>query len=68
MKDTVRLVAGLAVGTVAAVAIPLAGFGTLRTLWPAYAAAEPGKTYSLATLLLRLSRCCGVIRAACRRS
>lgn len=55
MKSPVRLIAGLAVGCVSAVAIANAGFSALRALWPEYAAAEPEKAYTLAMLLSRLT-------------
>lgn len=60
MKDTYRLIAGLVVGCVSAVAIAKVGFSVLRALWPAYALAEPVKAYTLAMLFSRLS-----IGAAC---
>lgn len=55
MKRTLRLIAGLVVGCVSAVAIANAGFSVLRALWPAYAAAEPEKAYTLAMLFSRLT-------------
>ena len=62
MKNTHRLIAGLVVGCVSAVAIASAGFSVLRALWPEYAAAEPEKAYTLAMLFSRLS-----IGAPCAR-
>lgn len=50
-----RLIAALLIGCVTAIAIAWAGFSMFRTLWPAYAAAESTKAYTLAMLLSRLT-------------
>jgi len=55
MKNTLRRIAGLAAGCVAAVAIALAATLAARTLWPEYAAAEPEKAYTLVMLVARLT-------------
>ena len=55
MNSTLRLIVGLVVGCVTAVAIAKVGFSALRALWPEYAAAEPERAYSLTMLALRLS-------------
>ena len=50
-----RLIAGLLVGCVTAVAIAGAGFWVLRSAWPEYAPAEPEKVFTLGMLFARLS-------------
>lgn len=55
MKGTARLIAALVIGCATAIAIASAGFAILRALWPAYAAAEPDKAYTLGMLFSRLS-------------
>ena len=45
---------GLAVGLATAVAIGAASFFALQTLWPAYAAAVPDKSFTLSMLMTRL--------------
>jgi hypothetical protein len=54
MKGTVRPLASLVVGCAGGVACAAVGFTILRALWPAYAAAEPEKAYTLAMLVSRL--------------
>jgi hypothetical protein len=54
MKSTWRLMGGLVIGCVVALAIAKGGFSVLRALWPDYAAAEPEKAYTLAMLFARL--------------
>lgn len=54
MRKAPLLVVGLAAGCVTAVVIALAGTVMARSLWPAYAAAEPDKAYSFAMLVSRL--------------
>ena len=54
MNRTLRLVAGLVVGCLAAIAIARGAFAVLRTVWPDYAAAEPTKAYTLAMMVSRL--------------
>lgn len=50
-----RLVAfAFVAGTLTAVAIALAATVVARSVWPAYAAAEPSKAYSIAMLVTRL--------------
>ena len=70
MNNSTRLLAAIAAGTVVALALALLGFGALRFSWPAYAAAEPNKAYSLAMLLSRLTLgvlCTGVAGAVAAR-
>ena len=55
MKSVLRFVASLVAGCVIAIAIAAAGTAVARTLWPAYAAAEPDKHYTLEMLLSRLA-------------
>jgi hypothetical protein len=51
---TFRLIAGLVVGCLTAVALAGACFWVLRISWPEYAAAEPEKAYTLGMLFARL--------------
>ena len=55
MTITQRRIAGMLVGCVTALALALTGTLVARTLWPAYAAAEPEKTYTFAMLVSRLT-------------
>src|SRR5262245_10547105 len=50
-----RMPAGFLAGFVTALAVAAASFTVLRAIWPAYAAAEPTKAYSLGMLWARLS-------------
>lgn len=50
-----RRAVGLVAGSVTAVAMASVAVFLVRRLWPAYAAAEPTKHYSLAMLVARLS-------------
>jgi hypothetical protein len=54
MRIELRLIAAFVAGCLTAVAIALAITGIARIIWPAYAAAEPRKTYSFAMLVSRL--------------
>lgn len=62
MKGTSRFIAALVAGTVCAIVVARLEFGVLRALWPAYAAAEPEKAYTLAMMFSRLS--IGVVSTA----
>jgi hypothetical protein len=55
MKLKLRFGAALAGGCVTALAIALTATLAARTLWPAYAAAEPRKAYTLVMLVVRLA-------------
>ncbi|MEG3143446.1 hypothetical protein U1839_02155 [Sphingomonas sp. RT2P30] len=55
MTFTVRQGAALAAGGATALAIALAATLAARGLWPAYAAAEPHKTYSVVMFVARLA-------------
>jgi len=55
MKSELRFIVSLVAGCFTAVAIALAGVTVARALWPAYANAEPHKTYTLAMLCSRLA-------------
>ena len=55
MHPSLRFTASLLVGCIVAVAIARIGVVLARGLWPAYAAAEPHKDYSLAMLCARLA-------------
>jgi hypothetical protein len=55
MKGTIPLVACLVLGFAIFATLGKLGFTALATLWPAYAAADPDKTFSIAMLLSRLS-------------
>ena len=61
-KGTLRLVAALAIGSLAAVVIAAICFSLMRAAWPAYVTAEPTKAYTLSMMLARLS--IGVLCAA----
>ena len=52
--QALRLIAALLVGCATAFAIAMVGFSILRSVWPAYAAAEPTKSYTLGMLFARL--------------
>ena len=54
MTTGLRRAAALAAGSVTAVGIGVVAVLLSRQLWPAYAAAEPTKHYSLAMLITRL--------------
>jgi hypothetical protein len=49
-----RLVGALVAGCVTALAVAALAFTLLRAAWPAYAAAEPSKAYTLGMLFARL--------------
>lgn len=49
-----RFAAGIALGSVTSWVILNGGFALLRVVWPAYAAADPTKAYTLAMLFVRL--------------
>lgn len=55
MRHRLRFVASLALGCIVALAIARTGVVLGRLLWPAYAAAEPHKAYTLAMLIGRLT-------------
>ncbi len=55
MKAWLRFIASLLIGCIVAIAIARTGVVLGRALWPAYAAAEPHKDYTLAMLLARLA-------------
>lgn len=55
LATTGRLGAGIAIGCIVAVATGIGAVLLARGLWPAYAAAEIGKTYTNAMLLTRLA-------------
>jgi hypothetical protein len=61
---SLRLVASLVLGCVAAVAIARVAFPLLGTLWPAYAEAAPAKSFTLAMLFARLAIAAGLTVAA----
>jgi hypothetical protein len=63
MTTSMRRAAALFAGSVAAVGIGVAAVLLARQLWPAYAAAEPTKAYSLAMLITRLLA--GALCTAC---
>jgi hypothetical protein len=54
MSIGLRRIAGLVAGCLTAVTIALVATGVARITWPAYAAAEPNKTYSFVMLVVRL--------------
>ncbi len=55
MPISARLVVSLLIGFLCAALIAFVGFSGLRLFWPAYAIAEPTKSYSLMMLLARLA-------------
>jgi hypothetical protein len=55
MKARLHFVASLLIGCIVAIAIARTGVVLARALWPAYAAAEPHKDYTLAMLASRLA-------------
>jgi hypothetical protein len=55
MRAKVPLIASLLVGVAVFATLGNLGFVALTTLWPAYAAADPDKTFSVAMLLSRLT-------------
>jgi hypothetical protein len=54
-KGTVPLIASLVPGFAVFATLGKLGFTALTTLWPAYAAADPDRTFSIAMLLSRLT-------------
>ena len=63
MTRSRRIAIGVIAGGLAAVVIALAAAVIARRLWPAYAAAEPTRAYTLAMLCARLTA--GAIITAC---
>ena len=55
MTTRLRFIASLLVGCILAILIARTGIVLARGLWPAYAAAEPHKDYSLTMLCARLA-------------
>ena len=62
MKINRGFIFGLAAGWVTGCTLAIAGFAALRRLWPAYAAVEPFRAYTLPMSLSRLTL--GVVVAA----
>jgi hypothetical protein len=55
MMPTLRRCTSLVAGCLTAVALAITATLLARTVWPAYASAEPTKAYSLSMLVVRLS-------------